>query len=345
MATNPYPAGIGNDQQAMQATAAMRQEPWYAELLKSWGIDPTNVDANGNPRTKLSDDQRTTLMETAIDKGIGFNHKYDGIDENGQIIEEHHKLRNGLIAAAIGGASLTGLGAAGIGPLSGMFGAGASAVGAGASASPFATGAGVGLGETAATGVGGLTATSLGLPVTAGLGTAGTAAAGAGTVGAVSTLGKIAKMLPGAGQSIGAATQAAGQNNLNQEELALKANDSNITGQRSDVINQTDIAKANAQMAARKLRNQFALGVAQAPPTGPMGVKGGLAYSPAFMDALAAETHNPAAPLTAPTPYKPINIADVQGATNTKPGTLQKIGEWLSPATTIGSKILPLFAR
>jgi hypothetical protein len=83
--------------------------------------------ANGNNRTKLSDDQRTQLMQTAIAKGIGFNHKYDGIDENGQIIEEHHKLRNGLIAAAIGGAAATGFGAAGIGPLSGMFGAGASA--------------------------------------------------------------------------------------------------------------------------------------------------------------------------------------------------------------------------
>lgn len=334
MATNPYPAGIGNDQQAMQATAAMRQEPWYAELLQSWGIDPTNVDANGNPRTKLSDDRRTQLMQTAIDRGIGFNHKYDGIDENGQIIEEHHKLRNGLIAAAIGGAAATGLGAAGIGPLSGMFGASTAAA-----SSPFAAG-GVGLGETAATGVGGLTATSLGLPVTAGLGTAGTAAGAAGTVG---TLGKIAKMLPGVGQSVGAATQAAGQNDLNQEELALKANESNITGTRSDVLNQTEIAKANAQMAARRLRNEFALGVAGSPPVGPMGVKGGLAYSPAFMEALAAETRNPATPLKAPTPYTPINIKDVQGATNTKPGTLQQIGEWLAPGATIASKVLPLF--
>lgn len=327
MATNPYPAGIGNDQQAMQATAAMRQEPWYAELLQSWGIDPTNVDANGNPRTKLSDDQRTQLMQTAIDRGIGFNHKYDGIDENGQIIEEHHKLRNGLIAAAIGGAAATGLGAAGIGPLSGLFG-GASA----AAASPFAAAI------PATEGI--ASATSLGLPVTAGLGTAGAAAGAAGTVG---TLSKIAGMLPGVGQSIGAATQAAGQNNLNQEELALKANDSNITGTRSDVLNQTEIAKANAQMAARRLRNEFALGVAQTPPTGPMGVKGGLAYSPAFMEALAAETRNPATPLKAPTPYTPINIKDVQGATNTKPGTLQQIGEWLAPGATIASKVLPLF--
>lgn len=335
MATNPYPAGIGNDQQAMQATAAMRQEPWYAQLLQSWGIDPNDVDSNGNNRTKLSDDQRTKLMETAIAKGIGFNHKYDGIDENGQIIEEHHKLRNGLIAAAIGGAAATGLGAAGIGPLSGMFGAGASAAGAGAAASPFAAAI------PATEGI--ASATALGLPVTAGLGTAGAAAGAAGTVGTLGTLGKIAGLLPGVGQSIGAATQAAGQNNLNQEELALKANDSNITGTRTDVVNQTDIAKANAQMAARRLRNQFALGVAQAPPVGPMGTKGGLAYSPAFLDALAAETRNAPAPLASPPPYTPINIKDVQGATNTAPGTLQKIGDWLAPGATIASKILPLF--
>jgi hypothetical protein len=330
MATNPYPAGIGNDQQAMQATAAMRQEPWYAELLQSWGIDPTKVDANGNPRTKLSDDQRTQLMQTAIDRGIGFNHKYDGIDENGQIIEEHHKLRNSLVAAAIGGAAATGFGAAGMGPLAGMFGSTAAAAPAAAA--------------TTAGGV--LPSTVIGsgfIPAIAGgtgMGAAGAAGTAAGTVG---TLSKIAGLLPGVGQSIGAATQAAGQNDLNQEELALKANESNITGTRSDVVNQTDIAKANAQMAARRLRNEFALSVAGSPPVGPMGVKGGLAYSPAFMEALAAETRNPATPLKAPTPYTPINIKDVQGATNTAPGTLQKIGEWLGPATTIGSKILPLF--
>lgn len=143
------PPGIGNDQQALQATAFVREQPWYQQWIAARGKTP---DRNGNVR--LSDDERDELRDLIVSKGIGLNHKYDGIDENGQIVEEHHKLRNGLIGAAIGGAALTGFGAAGIGPLSGMFGAGASAAGAGAGAAIPAT-------------EGIASATALGLPVSA----------------------------------------------------------------------------------------------------------------------------------------------------------------------------------
>ncbi len=120
------PPGIGNDQQATQATAFVRQQPWYLAWLKSQGIAP-----GSDQQVKLSDSQRDQLRDLIVSKGVGLNNKYDGIDENGQIVEEHHKLRNGLIAAAIGGAAATGLGAAGIGPLSGLFGGGAAAAEAG----------------------------------------------------------------------------------------------------------------------------------------------------------------------------------------------------------------------
>lgn len=161
---NLYPAGIGNAAQAMQATAAMRQEPWYQQLLASWGLDPRG-DANGN--VSLNEDQQQQLLDQARAHGIGISDNYL-IDQNGQIAEQpSHLWRDIGIGAGIGGLALTGLGAAGIGPLSGLLG-GASSV---ASAIPATEGIG--------------SAASLGLPVTAGLGTAGTAAG----VGAAATPG------------------------------------------------------------------------------------------------------------------------------------------------------------
>lgn len=180
------PKGLGNDQEATQATSAMRQSPWYQDWAKKNGLQ-FEGDSYGN--AKLNDNQQQDLYNQALKNGIGLNNKYDQIDENGQISEAHHKLRNGLIAAAIAGAGLTGFGAAGIGPLSGLFGGASAAAGAG-------TGAGVGLGETAATGIGGLSATSLGLPVTAGLGTAGGAAAAGGAGAALSTIPDLGAVAP-----------------------------------------------------------------------------------------------------------------------------------------------------
>lgn len=121
------PPGIGNDQQAQQATAFIRQQPWYAQLLQSWGFPASAAkgDANGNP-PKLSESQQAQLLQTAQQHGIGISDKYH-VDENGQIAAvPSHVWRNIGIGAAVAGLALTGLGAAGIGPLAGAFGAGAS---------------------------------------------------------------------------------------------------------------------------------------------------------------------------------------------------------------------------
>lgn len=162
-AYNPYPPGLGNDQQASQATAAMRQEPWYNAMLKAWGLqNPPEgvnggnpVDAQGNP-AKLSDEQRQAMLNAASGHGIGLNNKYDQIDENGQISEAHHKLKKLLIGAAVGGLALTGLGAAGIGPLAGVFGGAGAAGAGGAAAAEGAGAAGAGSGLTAAGVLGGV---------------------------------------------------------------------------------------------------------------------------------------------------------------------------------------------
>lgn len=202
------PTGLGNDQQATQATAFLRQQPWYLQWLQQNRITP-----GPDQQVHLNDQQREQLQQLVTSHGIGMNNKYDEIDENGQISEGHHKLRNTLIGAGIGAAALTGFGAAGIGPLAGALGGGAAA-------------GGVGLGETAGGfGVGGLSATSLGVPATAGLGTAGGGAGILGTAGKFLgiTNPKDPRSYLGAagaiGDTLGAASQGAAQGRILQTEL------------------------------------------------------------------------------------------------------------------------------
>jgi len=169
----PLPPGIGNPQQALQATAFMRQQPWYQALVRSWGVNPAG-DQNGNVR--LSDAQQQQLLAAARQHGIGISDRYQ-IDENGQIAEQpSHLWRNIGIGAGIGGLTLTGLGAAGIGPLSGLFGAGTGA-GAAAAESGVLPSTVIGSGYIPAI-VGGTGATGL----STGLGTG--LATGAGSAGA-----------------------------------------------------------------------------------------------------------------------------------------------------------------
>lgn len=113
------PKGLGTDQEATQATSAMRQSPWYQDWAKKNNLQ-FQGDQYGN--ASLNDNQQQDLYNQALQHGIGLNNKYDQVDQNGQISEAHHKLRNTLIGAGIGAAALSGFGAAGIGPLSGLFG-------------------------------------------------------------------------------------------------------------------------------------------------------------------------------------------------------------------------------
>lgn len=296
-----YPKGIGNEQEALQATAAMRSEPWYAALLKSWGLDPKG-DANGN--VKLSDAQQQQVLQTAQQHGVGINEDDFHVDENGQIAKnDSHWLRNTLIAAGVGGSMLI----PGVGP--------AVLAGLGHVGSTLGTiGSGLAHGAAGAVGAGG-------------------AAGGGG-----STLGTISSILGAAGPAIGAATQASGNNRLNQENEGLTANGQNITGTRSDVLNQLDVAKANATMENQHLKDQFALEMAKNPRRSPFNPTMHV-MSPEYMAALTERANTVKDPLAKPTPYAPIDIKNVQGATGTEKGTLETIGDWLSPSLSIASKI------
>jgi hypothetical protein len=266
------PPGIGNPQQAMQATAFIRSEPWYLQWIASLGKRP---DANGN--VKLSDSERDQLRDMAVAHGIGLNNKFDGIDENGQIVEEHHKLRNGLIAAGIGAAALSGFGAAGIGPLSGMFGAGAASI-------PATEGI--------------ASATSLGLPVTAGLGTAGTAAAAAGGAGAaLSTGSKLASLASGLSKFGSALDPANGPGASSTRGSAYAAQANQLANNRAA---QAKIDQAGPGADAQAFKNQMraALVARMDPNAAPISLNGtalpqlvtpeGVASAAKLRDTLAA---------------------------------------------------------
>ncbi len=123
-----------------------RSSPQYAQILQAVGVDPSQP-------LKLSDQQRKQVRALMEQQGIPLP-KGAEIDPAGNANEPNNKLRNGLIGAGIGAAALTGLGAAGIGPMAGMLGGGGAAAGAGGAGAAGA-GGGASAAGTAAAVVGG----------------------------------------------------------------------------------------------------------------------------------------------------------------------------------------------
>ncbi len=165
MATTPAPQlGYGQRAEAPidSVNQWMRGQPWYQNLIRSFGQDPNNVN--------LSDAQKQQVIRAAQANGVVVDEGNNGqeVDDSGNFKPKSHNLRNTLIVAGIAATALTGLGAAGIGPLSGALGGAAG----GSAALPAATVPGYLGGGAATTGTVAGTAGSVG---------AGTAAAGGGS--------------------------------------------------------------------------------------------------------------------------------------------------------------------
>lgn len=394
------PKGIGSDAEVNQANEYARSQPWYQAMLKQWGQDPSNV--------KLSKDEQQTLLNQMRERGINVSDHFE-VDASGNITPKSGLGKKILIGAAIGGAALTGLGLAGIGPMAGLFGGGTAAAAGGAEATagispelgmsaalPGALSTVPALGTAGAAGAAGAgaaglagvesgmssalpgaleTVPSLGgvLPSTAigtgmstlpaglssGTSAAGAAAAGAGSASKLAAALKAGDMatvrdiLSAAGSGVSAATQAAGQNRLDQEKLALDASGQNIQGQSAFVNELLGMAGEEAKQRKSALGDVYRSSMAKTPRVSPFDPVGGPNLSQQYLDTAAAMGNQGAALLakgpsynvadmTRPT-FTPIDIKNVPGATNTKPGTMEKIGQWLGPATSIGSKIIGLF--
>lgn len=155
----------------------MRAQPFYQQLLRSWGQDP------GHPHN-LSATQKTQIVRAAQAVGAQIDEAHMEVDDNGNFQNQGHKLRNTLIVAGIAGAALLTMGAAGVFAGAGAAGsAGASATGGTLAATSTVPAIGALAGGTASGAV----------PAALAAGTAGGAAAGgAATGGAAAGLGATA---------------------------------------------------------------------------------------------------------------------------------------------------------
>jgi hypothetical protein len=345
----------------------MRQAPWYQEWLTKNGLKGEG-DQYGN--VQLNDKQRAELMALALKNGIGLNHKYDMIDANGQIAEEHHKLKKIAIAAAIGGLAVTGMGAAGIGPLAGVLGGTAGAAGAGgvAAGEVGADVAGASALEGGLLAGGVLPGAMATLPEVGGA-IAGTAAAASPfltsaaipgvdvtTMGASSTLpGVVAGSVPSGAVSAAEATPTLASSLMNGAKTAMKGKST-----LDDVLNAAGKGAGDASTAAGQNRlDQEKLGLEAAPvdlaqrrialqdvarasgqanprisPFDPVGAR---PISPQYQSTLSMLAQQGQNRLQSP--LSTVSPSTLQDATGTQKGTLEKIGDYAGPTMTVASKI------
>jgi hypothetical protein len=198
MATAPTPSpaapslGYGNRNSASidQVNQWMRSQPWYTQLFQSWGMTPDSHAA-------LSDDQKQQIIKAAQANGVVVDEGHNGqtVDDTGNFEAKSNLGRNIAIGAGIAGLALTGLGAAGIGPLSGLLAGGTAAEAGGASLAGVEGGA-AGLSDASLAALGGATA----VPATL-----GGAAAAAAPLAASATVPAIGALAPGVASGTDAA--------------------------------------------------------------------------------------------------------------------------------------------
>lgn len=340
----PLPRGIGTDAEVDQANQFARAQPWYQAMLAQWGQDPSNV--------RLDSREQELLLDELRQRGIAVSDHFE-IDQSGNITPKSGLGKKLLIGAAIGGAALTGLGLAGIGPMAGMFGTGAAAAEAGGVLPSTTIGSGF---VPAIAGGTGLTTAGVAGGVAGATGAAGAVGAGAlQKVGSALGAKGVGSLLSGIGQGVGSATTAAGNNALEQEKLALDANALNTSGQSAFVNELLSMADTEGAQRKTALRDLYRSSYVDHPSVSPYNPVGAPVLSDQYRTAVKQLGDQGSSMLAKPLAYDvasmpspsftPINIKDVQGATNTKPGALQKIGNWVGPALTTTGKILGLFGH
>lgn len=336
----------------------MRGQPWYQAIIAQHG------------GSAGSDAAKSQIIAAAQKNGVQIDQSNVDVDDSGNLqVKGMSGWEKGLIIAGVAAATIATMGAAGVfdaAAAAGAEGAGdAAAIDAGAAAAGEAgltTGAagaagalgdlgaaggigvegagstlgaiGAGTGAvlpSTAVGTGMVGATSLpagtALAGTGGLAGTDAAAGGLGSLGNTSTLGQVAGAL---GKGIGAATTAAGNNQLNQEQLGLQANQQNINA-----------SGANTASKNSAIADLYRAGLAENhTATSPYATNGAPTYSPAYMQA-QSDLENAALARLGPDQtgaIAQIPINNVQGATGTTPSTLQNISQYAGPVlSTIGT--------
>ncbi len=264
---------------------------------------------------QLNDDQRKELEQLAAQNGMPLP---EGalIDKAGNANVQHGFAGQPAWAKAleIGGAALAG----------------------GLLAAPLLGGV---TGAAPEVGIAGLAPSTL-----AGIGGA-TAGAGKGILGAIgSTLGKAAPILSGAGKAIGAATSAAGQNQMNQEAVDRAANAQNISGQQAFQNELQNMATTEAGQRTGARKDLYRASAAKNPRVSPFDPVGGPKLSPEYMAGLSDLEKEALLRLSQPAQYG-TNTMQAPSYTPYVPkkigSTMQTIGNWASPALSIAGAISP----
>jgi hypothetical protein len=114
----------------------LRQQPFVQQWLKARGKVDTGKGIQLNDRDR--DAFTAMLRQNGVQVPDGMK-----VDGAGNFNQKNHLWRNVGIGAAIGGAALTGLGTAGIGPLAGAMGGASAAGGAATGATTMIPGTGI----------------------------------------------------------------------------------------------------------------------------------------------------------------------------------------------------------
>lgn len=276
MATSPA-LGYGNRSEVNIDTYNQwqRSQPWYQQLIRSFGQDPNNV--------HLDDNQKQQVIRAAQANGVVVDEGGDGqeVDDSGNFRAKGHKLRNTLIVAGLAGAALATAGAAG------LFG-GAAAGGAGAAEGSAAGLAGIeggaaGLSDAALAGLG--TGAMGAVPVAGAAGAAGgafdaagnfigdstfgsTAAGGGGILGAAKGLSGLAPDILGTIGAVGSSLGAAGKGaadarvteagiNQRQDALSLQRYTDSLQGANTDLAQRKFALTAPAQRESNAVRGDI----------------------------------------------------------------------------------------
>jgi hypothetical protein len=162
--------------------------------------------------------------------------------------------------------------------------------------------------------------------------------------------GAITDALGGAGEAVGKATSASGQNRLDQEKLALQAHNQNILGGSEFERQLLARAKAEDDQRLQARRDAYRASVAANPNFSPYNPRPQV-FSPQFLSdmgnvgtaassRLSAPPINTVSKMAPVTPYTPLDIKNLQASTGTQKGTLEKIGDWAGPISSILGRFL-----
>ena len=198
----------------------MRSQPWFQEWHRQRGLNPS-----GNSNRKLTDREQAELESLMRQNGVQLDSGMH-IDSGGSLNQKNRLGRNLAIGAGLTAATLATMGAAGAGPMAGLF----------TGATPAATAGGTGA---TLTGMSGAPIVAVGAPTVAGSTTAGGA-------GMFSTLANVLKnpatrtVLSGVGRMVAGAGDAAAANRGTQIEAQLAHDQLKLTAEREGRARQSD---------------------------------------------------------------------------------------------------------